>query len=105
MNPISTELWRKPETVLISKFPSSCHAPIRKGLQIMKGELPDDSEELATNEVKESENTFFSAAEMNILREKLGANLVHGDYSLSELKQILQEEESSNGHSTKRRGR
>ena len=104
MNPVSTELWRKPETVPLSKFPESCHASIRKGISIIKGDIPQDNVEfIQSNEYKEGEATQFSNDEMNILRERLGVQLVHGDYSLSELKEIIAQENSSHGHSFKKR--
>lgn len=103
MNRVSTELWRKPETVPLSKFPDSCHASIIRGIQVMKGEVMDDSIDYFTNESKETPPTAFSAEEMNILREKLGVELVHGNHTLEELKQILHEQEQSHGHSFKKR--
>jgi hypothetical protein len=103
MNRVSTELWRKPETVPLSKFPSSCHEPIRKGLQVIKGEISDLQDEIAINEQKEAPPTHFTGDEMHILRERLGVELVHGNHTLEELKQILYEEELSGGHSFKRR--
>lgn len=103
MNPVSTELWRKPESVSIDKFPVSCHASIRKGLQVLKGEISDDSDAFYyTNESKGEEGTKFSEDEMNLLREKLGPELIHGSYSLQDLKQIIQQEGHTNGHNTKK---
>ena len=101
MNHTSTELWRKSEIVPIQRFPACFHDPIRKGVQIIRGELPDDS----TNEVKESEPDLihFTEDELNTLREKLGPQLVHGDYTLRELREIV--ESSFGGPSSKvRRG-
>lgn len=104
MNPISTELWRKPETVPLSKFPISCHESIRKGLSVIKGEIADDTiGNVEVNELKEGEGTYFSLEDMDILREKLGVNLVHGNYSLHEMKEIVKQERTQNGHSFKKR--
>lgn len=106
MNPVSTEIWRKPESVSIDKFPASCHAAIRKGLQVMKGEIGDDTIDYSfTNESKIEPITTFTEDEMNILREKLGPELVHGEYSLQDLKDIISKENSTQGHSAKRGGR
>ena len=103
MSQVSTELWRKQETVPLSKFPVCCHAPIRKGLQVMRGEILDDTLDNWTNESKEVTETRFSSAEMDILREKLGAKLVHGDYTMQELKDMLKEDELNEGYRSKRR--
>jgi hypothetical protein len=103
MNPVSTELWRKPESVSIDKFPVSCHASIRKGLQVLKGEIADDSGEFYyTNESKGEEGTKFTEEEMNILREKLGVELIHGNHSLNDLKEIIRQEIETKGHSFKK---
>lgn len=92
MNPPSTELWRKSETVSIDRFPPCLHDSIRRGLKIMKGELPDDT----CNEYKQQENDpiTFSEEELSTLREQLGPKLVHGDYTLHELKDMLRTSES-----------
>jgi hypothetical protein len=102
MNPVSTELWRKPETVPLSKFHECFHESIRKGGLIQKGLLPQDSES-EINESKEAPPTQFSATEMDILREKLGVQLVHGDHTLEELKNILYEQTRNEGRDFKRR--
>lgn len=102
MSQVSTELWRKPETVPLSKFPPSCHASIRKGIQVIQGEIADDSNDFFTNEHKEEIPTTFSKEEMDILRERLGVQLVHGDHTLEELKKIVSTEQETQGHSFKK---
>jgi hypothetical protein len=93
----SSELWRKSEIVKIDRFPSCFHAPILKGLQIMKGEIPNEE----SNEFKESDpdTIHFSEDDLNTLRDILGTQLVHGDHSLRELREII--EKSSQGRSSK----
>lgn len=86
--PISNELWRKPETVSLSKFPPCFHEPILRGLQIIRGEIPEDD---AHFENLGEQSSYFSPEDLNILRERLGAQLVHGDYSIAELRDILQQ--------------
>lgn len=103
MNQNTRELWRKPETVLSSQFDPSHFDSIRKGLQVIRGEIPDISKEedfsmeLEEGQVREEEQTHFTSSEMEFLRDVLGPKLVHGDYTLKELREIVQNGES---HST-----
>lgn len=110
MNQNTRELWRKPETVLSSQFDPSHFDSIRKGLQVIRGEIPDLSKEegmgmeLEEGEVREEKETHFSATEMEFLRDVLGPQLVHGNYSLKELREIVQNGEShSSLHKSSRR--
>jgi hypothetical protein len=97
MNQGSTELWRKSEIVTIDKFPPSFHAPILKGLKVIRGEIPDDTYSEGMD--IDAQPTYFSPEELDILREQLGPKLVHGNYSMQELRNII--DSNSQGPSTK----
>jgi hypothetical protein len=108
MNQSTTELWRKQETVSLSRFPPQTHAAIQKGLQVIRGEIPDDSNslrglnqdplghasmEMEEGEVREEVGTKFTECEMEVLRDILGPKLVSDEIPLKVLRQLLNDYE------------
>ena len=100
MSQISTELWRKSEIVSLDKFPVGLQDSIKRGLQVMRGEIAEET----CNESKTPDILphSFTAEEMDILRDKLGPQLVHGDHSLQELRDIISTSHSGPSNKFKR---
>lgn len=79
-----------PETVSFDKFDPSMFPFLRKGLDIMNGYAreEDDSTKMECEENIQTSSPFTSA-ELDTLRDVLGRDLIFGNYTTTQLKEIL----------------